>query len=100
MEPRRVFVVNAIAAADAVLKAHPELESEAVQPAPEPNPPVVRSKPPVSYEYRIRKMSVKQLKSEVKRIARHPQNTHDTIFATILGVMLDSHTRGISPFPR
>lgn len=80
---------------------------------------VADKKKEVPYEKRLSKMSMRQLRGEVKRaeqgsgLPKQPRDDSkkgpwvggrkivaDTAFAVILKVLLDSHERGMNPFPR
>lgn len=74
----------------------------------------------VPYERRLSKMSIRQLGGELKRVIRRNHLPHeiqlnektgaikgvskgalvDAAFAVILKIMLDNHSRGMSPYPR
>jgi hypothetical protein len=73
----------------------------------------IESKVPPPYEKLVGKMSNRQIRGELKQVIkkaafpRTPQAKtcggramFDTMFATIMEIFLDSHERGVSPFPR
>jgi hypothetical protein len=61
------------------------------------------AKKPESYQRRIRKMSAKQLRGEVRkqgRLETSRSNGEGIILATVLGIFLDSNKRNKSMLPR
>ncbi len=59
---------------------------------------LVTVKPPIPYERRISNMSNKQLHGELRRSQSH--DFRGRVFAEVLSIMLDSHERGMNPYPR
>ena len=64
-------------------------------------PELVSTKLPISYEKRLQKMSNPEIKAELRRGVRGELDGYKSVpLAIALSVILDSHTRGQSPYPR
>lgn len=77
----------------------PELKPEQIQLITNEVTEAVKVKSPVPYEKRLEKMSNNQLRGEIRKGQKGKLSGYVSVpLAIVLGVILDSHERGMKPF--